>query len=53
MTDAANNPDPVPVEDDDTAWPEPDQETPAGDERKDRASDAAPERDGALDRAPD
>lgn len=53
MTDAANNPDPVPVEDDDTAWPEPDQETPAGDERKDRASDAAPERDGALDRAAD
>lgn len=38
MTDAINSPDPVPVEDDDTAWPDP--VGPEGD-------DEAPEKDEA------
>lgn len=49
---ATNSPDPVPT-DDDTAWPEANEETPADETVPDPEKDAALDRDLAVNDSPD
>jgi hypothetical protein len=52
MPDDANNPDPVPT-DDDTAWPEASEETPGEAARPTPEKDVAIDRDPAINGSPD